>query len=59
MIKKFCTSCGQDTWHNPQGAKAKGSFRCTYCGSPVSTGPKRETNEALRVKQVKKLGRLV
>lgn len=50
MIKKWCASCHREAWHNPSGKK-DGRPRCTFCGDPVPTGPKREANEELRRKQ--------
>lgn len=49
MIKKFCSSCLRNTWHNP---KPKGELRCTFCGFPVSSNPaKRDPQETIRRKQ--------
>ncbi len=36
MIKKFCSNCDQETWHNQSGKK-DGPDRCTFCGYPVKT----------------------
>ncbi len=59
MLKKFCSSCAQETWHNPSGKK-DGSPRCVYCGTPVSTNiAKRELQEFIKRKQIAKLGKLV
>jgi hypothetical protein len=55
MEKEYCTSCSQTTWHNPSGKK-EGRPRCTYCGSPITSNPgKREYQEMMRTKQVKKV----
>lgn len=52
MIKKLCLSCGRFCWHNP--TKDAKESRCTFCGTPVNTGPKREINEETRRKQIMK-----
>ena len=39
MIKQLCTYCGLFVWHNPQGGKNKGGYRCTKCGFPPTTNP--------------------
>lgn len=50
MIKKWCSSCHRETWHNPR--KSSGSYRCTFCGDPVSTNPARkDQQEFVRRKQ--------
>lgn len=52
MIRKWCSSCFRVTLHNPM--QKAGEYRCTFCGHPVGTGPKREANEALRKAQASK-----
>lgn len=51
-IIKYCSACFKTCLHNPMG-KA-GEFRCTYCGTPVTSTPKREQQEAIRQKQIAK-----
>lgn len=49
MIKKWCSSCHREAWHNP---RAKDGVRCTFCGDPVSSNPaKREYQDLLRRQQ--------
>jgi len=43
MLKKLCNTCGRTCWHNP----TKAGSRCTFCGYPANTGPKREQNETM------------
>lgn len=57
MVKKFCSSCFRETWHNPMGkagtkdGKDSRGLRCSFCGHPVSTNPgKRESQEQIRKK---------
>jgi DNA-directed RNA polymerase subunit RPC12/RpoP len=57
MIKKHCSSCNRNTWHNPLAKKKdeEQKYRCTFCGAPVSTNmAKRDYQEALRKKQALK-----
>lgn len=51
MKKQFCLSCGRTKWHNQTTPKYSG-WRCTFCGTPVPTGPKREQGEARRNKAI-------
>lgn len=36
MKKKFCTTCGLETWHNQRVKKdkAEAEYRCIKCGEP-------------------------
>jgi hypothetical protein len=53
MIRKHCTSCGEDRKHNEM--KKPGESRCTFCGHPVSTNAaKRDQQETVRKHQVAK-----
>lgn len=59
MIKQRCSDCGKVCWHNSLPKKegkagAISGYRCTYCGSPLGTGPKRERNSDLNRKQIAK-----
>lgn len=51
MVRKLCTACGKTCWHNPL---KDGGLRCTYCGTPPGTGPKRERNETIINRQIAK-----
>lgn len=56
MIKKLCNECGKVVWHNT-GTKSKesqGVVRCTYCGFPLGTGPKKDKMTAIHLQQVAK-----
>lgn len=55
MIRRTCSSCSLYVLHNPCAPK-NGGWRCTYCGSPISTNvpSKRELQEEIRQKQVNK-----
>lgn len=52
MMKKKCLECGKDAWHNTTGSGKEVGTRCTYCGFPLGTGPKRERNAATHARQV-------
>jgi hypothetical protein len=55
MLKKNCSSCHRETWHNPSGKKDGTQPRCTFCGHPVSTNiAKREQQEHVRKAQALK-----
>ncbi len=52
--KQHCSACGKFCWHNPYGNKDKKGFRCTFCGNPVGTGPKRDRTLPVHEAQVAK-----
>lgn len=57
MTKKTCGECGKLAWHNPTQKGSEKGLRCTYCGYPLGTGPKRDKNSALHAAQVAKARR--
>lgn len=56
MKQKACAVCGKTCWHNSMANKPgeEPGWRCTYCGYPLGTGPKRERNEPIHEKQLSK-----
>lgn len=54
MIRKRCSECGITCWHNKMPAKSGSAYRCTYCGFPLGTGPKKDRMVALHTRQVRK-----
>lgn len=45
MIRKHCNECGQTCLHNALGKAKEGNtqdYRCTGCGFPLGTGPKKD-----------------
>lgn len=65
MIKKRCNECGVVCWHNPLKATKDGNSgsRCTHCGAPLGTGPKKDRMVAINARQIAKAraaqGRLI
>lgn len=57
MIRKRCGECGTTCFHNPLIEKGKfnGGYRCTYCGYPLGTGPKRDKTSMRHLQQVAKV----
>lgn len=51
-----CTECGTTCVHNRMPGKkdTAGNWRCTFCGHPLGTGPKRDRNMNTHLKQVEK-----
>ncbi len=58
QIKK-CLTCGKTCWHNSLGKKAAEAqgWRCTFCGYPLGTGPKKDKMESIHQHQLRKAGR--
>lgn len=54
MLHKKCSECGKDAWHNPTRKDKETGYRCTYCGFPLGTGPKRDRNMDTLARQVAK-----
>lgn len=54
MIRKGCVECGKTGWHNPTQKDKQEGHRCTFCGFPLGTGPKRDKNAATHAAQVAK-----
>jgi DNA-directed RNA polymerase subunit RPC12/RpoP len=47
MVKKFCSNCKRDAWHNAM--RKAGDYRCTYCGSPISNHPDGKKMHAMAI----------
>lgn len=55
MVRKHCTRCGKDTWHNVTAQAAKPQdrgLRCTQCGDP----PRRAKTEVVRAGRYQAVG---
>ena len=55
MQKRFCSSCKREAQHNRMGKVGDKTdlWRCTHCGYPASSGPKKDAQLAIIEKRKK------